>query len=144
VFEINCQLPLHIQVFAEAQLRLKQQLSDECKNFSPLIVGNPLLAGKYSKLPNLLSAAKEVEEIGKLLGVQPIIGKEATCSYITSKMPTSKIVHLATHGILDEKKSSNAYIPGALVLGDDEGIYSFHCYVFGEITSYTETGKHTV
>ena len=70
-FEINCQLPLHIQVFAETQRRLKKQLSDECKNISPLIVGNPLLAGKYSNLPNLASAAIEVEEIGKLLGVQP-------------------------------------------------------------------------
>ena len=63
------------------------------------------MAGKYSKLPPLPSAAREVEEIANLLNIQPILGKEATLSSITFKMPTSRIVHFATHGILDEKKA---------------------------------------
>ena len=123
-------LLLNVQVFAEIHNRLKQQSSKNYTNDSALIVGNPSLHGKYNKLPLLPETAREVEEIASLLHVQPIVGADATCSYITSEMPNSKIVHIAAHGILSKKKDPNAYIPGALVLGDDNSMQQYYTSIF--------------
>ena len=43
-------------------------------------------------------------------------------------MPTSRIVHIATHGLLYEKKSLNAYIPGAISLSADDGMHSTYFF----------------
>jgi len=71
-------------------------------------------------------AAKEAERIaGLFLNVEAVIGSKASISSVTSKMPKCNIIHFATHGVRIQKRSPSAYIPGALVLGDnDDGMHS--------------------
>lgn len=95
-----------------------------------LIVGNPKMptipseAGKPSeKLENLPGAEAEAKAIASLFNTQAIIGSQATKSTILSKIPQAKIIHLATHGLLDDFQGLG--IPGALALapsGNDNGL----------------------
>jgi len=105
-------------VFSET-CGLKRPLSSDSKEV--LIVGNPWMDGKFWQLP---SAEREAREIAQLFDAKPIIGRKATCSRVASLMPDCRIIHLATHGSLAEKQSEAAYIPGALVLSDDDGMYA--------------------
>lgn len=118
---------MNIQVFGQTHLRAKQQLCKESENeFSALVVGNPACR-KYPALP---AASREAMQIAKLYGVDPVLETQGTLSYVTSRMPAASIIHLATHGILELRRNENAYIPGAIVLGDDDGMYKVLFYVY--------------
>jgi len=118
---IDMQLHCPIQVFAQMLHRSRLQ-SGESQKGTALVVGNP-----PTKYPPLPAAKREASQIAKLHHVDPVLGEQGTLSYVTSKMPTSKLVHLATHGVFDLKRSENAYIPGAVVLGADGGKYVGMC-----------------
>jgi len=117
VFRLTSCLYFHIQVFAKTHHRSKLQLSKEFQSSSALVVGNP--PAKYYE--SLLSAVKEAVLIAKLYDVDPVLDSQGTLSYVASKMRTARIIHLATHSVLDLKRSENAYIPGAILLGADGG-----------------------
>jgi CHAT domain-containing protein len=54
---------------------------------------------------------------------QPLIGTEATKAKILNRLKTSRFVHLATHGLLDDFKGLG--VPGAIALapaGADNGL----------------------
>ena len=97
-----------------------------------LVVGNPypmpkisLESGEelYPVLDPLSGAEKEAQEIAQLLGSQPIINKQATESAIVKQMPSARIIHLATHGLLGD--FDNSGLPGAVALapyGKDDGL----------------------
>lgn len=91
-----------------------------------LVVGNPIMP-KIGEPPEQLSslpgAEQEAKEIAALLKVQPLIGKDATKKAILPKLPQAKIIHLATHGLLDDIQGLG--VPGAIALapsGNDEGL----------------------
>jgi len=98
-----------------------------------LVVGNPkpmpnisIERGKPPEpvLDPLENADKEAKEIANLLGTQPFIGKEATETTVVSQLPKAKIIHLATHGLLDGFYHDSK-IPGAVALapaGSDDGL----------------------
>src|SRR5919199_93353 len=74
-----------------------------------LVVGNPIMPSvppapgeQPQQLPSLPGAEAEAKAIAPLLHTQAIIGKEATKSAITQLMPQARIIHLATHGLLDD------------------------------------------
>ncbi|MEC4887929.1 MAG: CHAT domain-containing protein, partial [Scytonema sp. PMC 1070.18] len=72
-----------------------------------LIVGNPTMpkegVGKELKpLKPLPGAEEEAKKIAQMLGTKPIIGDQATESEIVEKMASAKLIHLATHGLLDD------------------------------------------
>jgi CHAT domain-containing protein/Tfp pilus assembly protein PilF len=100
-------------------LALSQKLKTAQPNTTPnpqnqLIVGNPTMP----KLPNFVleplpGAEKEAIAIGQLLSTQPLIGPAATKTTVVQRMQTAKVIHLATHGILDTDRGD---IPGAIVL----------------------------
>lgn len=109
-----------IQVL-ELTAQRQQQLSQTSQNQEILVVGNPKmpsiskkLGGKPEALKSLPWSEKEAHAIAKLLKTKPLIGPEATESTITRKLQKSKIVHLATHGLLDELKHLGLGAPGAI------------------------------
>jgi CHAT domain-containing protein len=74
-----------------------------------LVVGNPSMPlyqdpqdpQKASQLPPLKGAEAEAREIAPLLHTKAITGGQATKAAIKQQMVTANIIHLATHGILD-------------------------------------------
>jgi CHAT domain-containing protein len=47
-------------------------------------------------------AEQEAKAIAPLLNTKPLIGKDATKIAIEQLMPKARIIHLATHGLLDD------------------------------------------
>ncbi|HBB31627.1 MAG TPA: hypothetical protein DDZ80_15850 [Cyanobacteria bacterium UBA8803] len=82
-----------------------------------LIVGNPTMPSvppfpgePPQQLPSLPGAEQEAKSIAKLLNTQAITGNQAAKSAILKKMPSARIIHLATHGILDEQRGLGSAI----------------------------------
>ena len=68
-----------------------------------LIVGEPDVSdvyyqGKLLQLNSLPWARKEAEMIGRLLGVQPLLGKDATKQAVLESMHSVSLIHFAAHG----------------------------------------------
>ncbi|WP_228045367.1 MULTISPECIES: CHAT domain-containing tetratricopeptide repeat protein [unclassified Tolypothrix] len=83
-----------------------------------LIVGNPTMpkqgVGKDLKpLESLPGAEEEAKKIAQILGTNAIIGEQATESAIVQKMASAKLIHFATHGLLDGITIDS---PGAIAL----------------------------
>ncbi|WP_242046816.1 CHAT domain-containing protein [Calothrix parietina] len=114
----------------------RQKLSPTPQNSpkSVLVVGNPIMPevppylGKPpTKLRSLPYAEEEAKQVAQMFDTKAIIGNQATKSAILPLLPKARIIHLATHGLLDDFK--NGYIPGAIALapeplnkGKSEGI----------------------
>ncbi|MCC5603806.1 CHAT domain-containing protein [Nostoc favosum] len=101
------------------------QKNPERLNLSSLQSGDVLLVGNPTmpfvgippkRLSPLPGAEKEARTIGQLLKIQPLIGKQATKSAVLQKLQNAKVIHLATHGLLD---GFGDRIPGAIVLSAD-------------------------
>jgi CHAT domain-containing protein/tetratricopeptide (TPR) repeat protein len=82
-----------------------------------LVVGNPIMPSvppapgeKPQPLAPLPGAQEEALAIAPLLNTKAIIGKDATKSAITQLMPKARIIHLATHGILDDVRGLGSAI----------------------------------
>jgi CHAT domain-containing protein len=74
-----------------------------------IIVGNPTMPSvppepgqPAQPLPSLPGSEMEANAIAPLLKTKPLIGNQATKSAIKQLMPKARIIHLATHGLLDE------------------------------------------
>jgi CHAT domain-containing protein/Flp pilus assembly protein TadD len=105
---------------------------------SALVVGNPLMPKVSNKpgqpleqLPQLPNAEQEALDIAKLLNTTAIVRAQATKVNILKKMPTAKLVHLATHGLLEYGSHNGVAsvdglgVPGAIALtpsGNDDGL----------------------
>ena len=69
-----------------------------------LIVGDPVVGdvmynGRLNKnFVELPGAKEEAEMIGRLLGVQPLFGKEATKQAILQRIDSVSLIHFAAHG----------------------------------------------
>ena len=81
-----------------------------------LVVGNPImpaLPGTDQPLSPLQGAEDEARAIATLLNTQPLIGAAATKAAVLEDLPQAKIIHLATHGLLEDLGTG---VPGALAL----------------------------
>lgn len=82
-----------------------------------LIIGNPTMPAigtpptALSPLPN---AEQEAIAIGQLMDSAPLLGAMATENRVVQQMPTARIIHLATHGLLDDIEGLG--VPGAIAL----------------------------
>lgn len=95
-----------------------------------LIVGNPTMpsvspeiGAPPKQLPSLPGAETEAKEIAKLFNTKALIGKNATETIVRQRFSEAKIIHLATHGLLDDFKDGS--VPGAIALapnGKDNGL----------------------
>jgi CHAT domain-containing protein/Flp pilus assembly protein TadD len=89
---------------------------------SSVVVGNPTMPiFQGQQLPDLPGAKDEAISIGKLLNTRPLLGDQATKTTVINQMQTASIIHLATHGLLNNVQGD---IPGAIALapsGTDSG-----------------------
>lgn len=88
-----------------------------------LVVGNPKmptipLTEPPVELRDLAWAKTEAIAIAPLLNTQAITGADATKAYITQLLPKAKLIHFATHGLLDDIRQLG--IPGAIALAPSE------------------------
>jgi CHAT domain-containing protein/tetratricopeptide (TPR) repeat protein len=82
-----------------------------------LIVGNPTMANFANLvLPPLPGAEKEAKAIAPLFSTQALVGGAATKAVVLQKMAQARLIHLATHGLLDTVRGE---VPGALALAPD-------------------------
>jgi CHAT domain-containing protein/Tfp pilus assembly protein PilF len=113
------------------QLTHQQKLRNGQISFKrPLVVGNPVMpslaqevGGQQERLLPLPGAEQEALQIGKILNTQPLTGSSATETSIKRYIGSAGIVHLATHGLLDDIKGFG--VPGAIALtpqGQDDGL----------------------
>ena len=87
-----------------------------------LVVGNPTMPAipmeeenaDAEVLPSLPGAEEEAHAIAKMLGIQALIGDAATETAIKQRLSQANLIHLATHGLLDN--FHNGDIPGAIAL----------------------------
>lgn len=112
-----------IQVLDLTRQQREKQSSDRAISNSVLIVGNPTmpsippsLGEKPIPLAPLPGAEIEAIAIANLLNTEAIIGDRATEAAIVPKLSQAGIVHLATHGLLDELKHLGFTVPGAIAL----------------------------
>jgi CHAT domain-containing protein/Tfp pilus assembly protein PilF len=100
--------------------RLRQQPSTSNTN---LVIGNPTmpkvvaqLGDEPTQLRSLPGTETEAKAIAPLLNTQPLIGATATKANVLERMKTARVIHLATHGLLDSIKGD---VPGAIALAPD-------------------------
>jgi len=89
-----------------------------------LIVGNPTMPSvdfegeEPQPLDPLPGAEQEAIAIAKLLRTSALIGDQATEAIVKQQLPTAKLVHLATHGLLEfSSRSSRSSLQGLEVPG---------------------------
>jgi CHAT domain-containing protein len=82
-----------------------------------LVLGNPtmpkitLTPGQPAQqLTTLKGAEKEANAIAPLLNTTALTGNQGTKTTIVQQMPTANIIHLATHGILDDLRGLGSAI----------------------------------
>lgn len=88
---------------------------------TPLVVGNPTMprvGQPPTPLDPLPFAEKEAIAIASLLRTQPITGAQATETAIKQQLPTARVIHLATHGLLDDV--GGVGLPGALAFAPSD------------------------
>ena len=104
-----------------------------CANNScdALVVGNPTMPYEPGsaaeedrrRLQPLPGSEQEAQAIAAILGTKAIVGDRATESAIALALPEADIVHLATHGLLDDIEGLG--VPGAIALApeaDNDGL----------------------
>jgi len=108
-----------IQVLELTQQQLSKVQQTNVKGL--VIVGNPTMPkvtvkiGEVPKQLNSLPAAgQEAIAIAKLLKTKALIGKKATEKAILPRLSQARIIHLATHGLLDDFIGLG--VPGAIAL----------------------------
>ena len=80
--------------------KLRQQVGAE----RLLVVGNPRFDHKnFGDLPDLPSANREAEEIGRLYNAPALTGAAAVPSRVRPALTQADVVHLATHALPDDK-----------------------------------------
>lgn len=81
-----------------------------------LVIGNPKMP--LPILGPLPGAEQEAQTIGQLLNTQALIGESATETTVKQRMGSARIIHFATHGLLNEVTSASG-VPGAIALARD-------------------------
>ncbi len=59
----------------------------------------------------------EAKAIAQMFNTQPLLGAQATKATVVQQMQTARMIHLATHGLLDDYKGLG--VPGAIALAPD-------------------------
>lgn len=86
----------------------RQQRNKSAKSGKALVMGNPTMpivqspGGNAQQLPKLAGAETEARVIAPLLNTTALIGAQGTKATIKQQMLNAYIIHLATHGLLDD------------------------------------------
>ena len=97
-----------------------------------LIVGDPVMPSvSFSPTtpPTQLQAQEgsreEATDIAALFNTPPVVSVDATESAIKQRLSNSRVIHLATHGLLESIETGDLPIPGAVALApsqNDDGL----------------------
>jgi CHAT domain-containing protein len=119
-----------IQVLAlthQQRQRLTAQYTEPIQGKDALVVGNPTMPSlkdgeNLEQLAPLPGAEQEAQAIAELLNTKAVIGDQATKAEVVQQMSKARLIHLATHGLLDDIKQLG--VPGAIALApsnNDDG-----------------------
>ncbi len=93
-----------------------------------LIVGNPdvgevIFKGRLTPISRLPCAEEEAKMVGKKLGVEPLLGQQATKQAVLEAMESVALIHLTAHG--DAEKGEIALAPSFRIPNGipREGVY---------------------
>ncbi len=95
-------------------------LQQNNSTFNATIVGNPTMPSMGEppqQLPSLDDAGKEAQEIARLFNTQAVLGNQATKTSVLETISQANLIHLATHGVIDDLQGFG--IPGAIALAPD-------------------------
>jgi CHAT domain-containing protein len=105
----------------------RQQRTGRSPGSAALIVGNPTMPkivfvpGEPAEpLPELPGAEVEAKTIAQFLKTTALTGDRATKAVVKQQMATAKLIHLATHGLLDDQRGIGSAIALA-PSGNDNG-----------------------
>ncbi len=117
------------------QMRENRDLDRKRFAASALVIGNPTMPKLVlkpdwppQKLSPLPGAEREAKTIANILGTQAMTGDAATEATTVEQMAQVRLIHLATHGFLDELVHLGLGIPGAIALApsgsgsEDDGL----------------------
>ena len=82
----------------------------------------PLVGDTPAPLPGLPGAEREARAIAALFNTDALTGDEATETLIKQRLPSARLIHLATHGLLEYgqlEATGRLEVPGAMVLAAD-------------------------
>ena len=106
----------------------RQQKQRQTHSAATLIVGNPTMPSiaiapgePAEQLPELPGAEVEAKIIAQLLKTTALTGDRATETAVKTQMQTARLVHLATHGLLDDRRGIGSAIALA-PSGSDNGL----------------------
>ena len=119
-----------LQLTHQQQLKLQSQQSATQNSVanvakSALVVGNPIMPilTKIGEQPQQLAALpgaqQEAKQIAQVLNTPFLTGEQATKVAVKKLMQKASIIHLATHGLLDNLEEPG--IPGAVALAPSKG-----------------------
>lgn len=83
-----------------------------------LVIGNP--KPMPANLPALPGAETEALAVAQLFNTQALIGRQATETAVSSRMSKAQIIHLATHGLFDDRQGLESSL--ALVAAQGDGL----------------------
>ena len=96
-----------------------------------LTVGNPTMPEVWNsesvaltQLPALVGSEREAKAVASFFDTQALVGRQATEQIVKQKIENARIVHLATHGLLEYGKpeeSGMRDVPGAIALAPSQG-----------------------
>jgi CHAT domain-containing protein/Tfp pilus assembly protein PilF len=115
--------------------RQQRQRQSRSNLSAVVVVGNPTMpsislkpGASRQKLAPLPESEKEAKQIAKLFKSEAIVGSKATKANILEKFKRSKLIHLATHGLLEYNSRTGGVqreLPGAIALAPtdrDDGL----------------------
>ena len=77
---------------------IQERPATQCNDRSVLIVGDPDVSYVRPRLSQLSFARKEAKMIAEWLGVQPLLGCQATKQAVLEAMHSASLIHFAAHG----------------------------------------------
>ncbi len=117
-----------IQVLALTRQQREKLAQKPVNSGRALVLGNPTMPSvspspgePKRQLSPLPGAEAEARAIAPLLNTQAITGAQGTKAAIVQKMPQASIIHLATHGLLDDVRGLGSAIALA-PSGTDDGL----------------------
>ena len=123
-----------IQVFKLANEAASHTTSINLVEDNALIVGNPTMpivwhptaSGTFvqNQLEDLPNAKLEAQDIGDVFQIPVLTGEQATETRIKQQLPSARLIHFATHGLLDygdPQSYGNLDVPGAVALTPSDG-----------------------
>jgi CHAT domain-containing protein/uncharacterized protein HemY len=100
-----------LELTRQQRQRLAAEYTEPLQGKNVLLVGNPTMPEELAPLPG---AQREALAIAKILNAKALIGDRATKTDIVPQLPKARLIHLATHGLLNDINQIG--IPGAIAL----------------------------